>query len=290
MSLITFIINPNSGTGKSKRIPKLIHSYFTSQKHVYRIRYTEYAGHAKEIVNEEIAKGALTIVAVGGDGTINEIGSVLLHSQTALGIIPTGSGNGLARHLGIPMNPLKALNVIVERHTTTIDTGKLNGKPFFCTAGIGLDATVALGFSKLKGRGLFNYIIASIQAYKNFKPETVTDEEGNTYSGVLLTFCNANQYGNNAYIAPNANIRDGKFEFIEIAPVPFIQTPLFVTQLFRKKLHHNKHYTQHSFSSIKLKRTSKGAVHIDGDPLEDIDKIEVQCIPKSLVVTVPYKK
>ncbi len=286
MSTISFIINPTSGTGKVKEIPALIHAYFSKKGGQYTIRYTEYAGHAKHIVNEEIAHGSTIIVAVGGDGTVNEVGTALLHSQASLGIIPTGSGNGLARHLHIPLQPLQALHVITEGNPITIDTGDVNGRPFFCTAGIGLDASVSERFSTLKGRGLANYMKASLSEYKKYMPEEVTDENGNSYKGFLMSFCNANQYGNNAFISPTSNIQDGKLEFVSITPLPWFQMPSFVLYLFSKRLHQHTAYQAISFQRFELKRKKSGALHVDGDPVEHTDLLIVKCVPKSLKVIV----
>jgi len=286
MSTISFIINPTSGTGTVKKIPALIHDYFSKKGGRYNIRYTEYAGHAKHIVNEEIAHGATIIVAVGGDGTVNEVGSALLHSKASLGIIPTGSGNGLARHLHIPLKPLQALHVITEGSPITIDAGEVNGRPFFCTAGIGLDAVVSECFSRLKGRGLVNYMKASLSEYKKYKPEVVTDENGKKYNGFLMSFCNANQYGNNAFISPTSNIQDGKLEFVTIAPLQWFQLPSFVLYLFSKRLHQHVAYQASSFQGIELKRKKSDVLHIDGDPVEHTTSLKVRCIPKSLNVIV----
>jgi len=287
MSAVTFIINPTSGTGKSKSIPALIHSYFPTTGHTYRIRFTEYAGHAKMIVNEEIANGTRIIVAVGGDGTVNEVASCLLHSQAALGIVPTGSGNGLARHLNIPMNASKALQVIAEGQVTTIDSGEVNGQPFFCTAGVGFDATVAERFSKIKGRGFSNYIKACLNEYKSYRPTTFKDGDNKNYQGFLLTVCNANQYGNNAFICPGAQLNDGKMELVQVSPLPFSQLPLFLFQLLSKTLHKNRYYQQHTFSSLTLKRQTPGPLHIDGDPAPHVTELVFRSIPQSLNILVP---
>ncbi len=284
MSTISFIINPASGTGKVKKIPPLIHRYFQKQGGQYNIRYTEYAGHAKKIVNDEIANGSTIIVAVGGDGTVNEVGTALLHSKAALGIIPTGSGNGLARHLKIPMDALKALDLITEGNSMTMDSGEVNGKPFFCTAGIGLDAVVAERFAQIKGRGLFNYIKASLSAYQTHEVEEIQDEKGNVYTGFLLSICNANQYGNNAFISPQSNVQDGMLELISIAPLRWFQIPSFIIRLFSKSLDQHSCYQVTSFHTLTLKRKKSGALHFDGDTMAHTDLLYVRCIPKSLNV------
>jgi diacylglycerol kinase (ATP) len=287
MSGISFIVNPISGTGKAKRIPLLIEHIFKKQGINFTIRITEYAGHAKTIVAEELQKGVTKIVAVGGDGTVNEIASALLHTKGTLGIIPTGSGNGLARQLNIPMNAHKAIQNIISGKALTIDSGDANGHAFFCTAGIGFDAVVSERFSVLEGRGLLNYIKASLNEYGKFKSEKVRDEQHNIHEGFLLSICNANQYGNNAYICPTAEITDGLLNLVEVKEMPLPYLPIFVYQLFRKKLRQGRYYQTTPFKEITLTRNSPGPVHIDGDPIEKIETLVIRCVPKSLSVIVP---
>ena len=289
MSSISFIINPVSGTGKAKKIPAYIEAHFKQMGGSYNIRYTEYAGHAKLLVAEELERGSSLIVAVGGDGTVNEIGAALLNTNGTLGIIPTGSGNGLARHLNISMNPSKAIETTISGQAIRIDSGELNGRPFFCTAGMGFDAVVAKRFSTLKGRGLFNYIVASLKEYRTFNPENVSDQNQNEYHSFLLSFCNANQYGNNAYICPDANISDGQLNLIEIPLLPLHYIPVFISKLFNKNLRQGKYYRSIPFSKMSLHKKTKGALHIDGEPIEDSEKIEIRCLPQSLSIMVPSK-
>jgi diacylglycerol kinase (ATP) len=286
MPTISFIINPSSGTGKVKKIPALIHQYFKQHGGHYKIRYTEYAGHAKKIVNEEIAHGSTIIVAVGGDGTVNEVGAALLYSKASLGIIPTGSGNGLARHLGISMNAKKALSTIGHGHSISIDSGEVNGMPFFCTAGIGLDAVVAERFAHIKGRGFINYIKAALAEYQKHKPETVYDEEGNVYQGILMSICNASQYGNNAFISPRSTMQDGKLELIIMPTLKWFQIPTVIVRLFSKHIEQQPGYKSTSFRQLTLKRASAGPLHVDGDPVGHAKIIALRCVPQSLHVIV----
>jgi diacylglycerol kinase (ATP) len=286
MPTISFIINPSSGTGKVKKIPALIHQYFKEHGGQYKIRYTEYAGHAKKIVNEEIAYGSTIIVAVGGDGTVNEVGAALLHSKASLGIIPTGSGNGLARHLKISMNAQKALSTITQGHPIAIDSGEVNGMPFFCTMGIGLDAVVAERFAHIKGRGFINYIKAAFSEYQKYKPEEVYDERGNVYRGILLSICNASQYGNNAFISPCSTMQDGQLELVTIPTLKWVQLPAVVVRLFSNHMEQQPGYKTTSFRQLTLKRASAGPLHVDGDPVAHAKIIDVRCVPRSLNVIV----
>jgi diacylglycerol kinase (ATP) len=286
MPTISFIINPSSGTGKVKKIPGLIHQYFKQHGGQYKIRYTEYAGHAKKIVNEEIAYGSTIIVAVGGDGTVNEVGTALLHSSASLGIIPTGSGNGLARHLKLSMNARKALMTIANGHSTAIDSGEVNGLPFFCTAGIGLDAVVAERFAQLKGRGFMNYVKAALEEYKTYSPEEVYDEQGNIHSGLVLSVCNASQYGNNAFISPCSSIQDGTLELVRLPTPAWFQIPSVMVRLFTKQIEQHPDYKTIPFQRLTLKRVHRGPLHVDGDPVAHAQVIEIRCVPRSLNVIV----
>ena len=144
---IHFIINPISGTAKKHGLPKLFEQHINKDQFDWEIKYTQHAGHATDIAANAVKQGVDYVVAVGGDGTVNEIGSALVSASTKLGIIPLGSGNGLARHLGIPLNPKKALEQILTGNTVKIDACDVNGQPFFCTSGVGFDALVSHSFS-----------------------------------------------------------------------------------------------------------------------------------------------
>ena len=149
-------MNPISGTSDKKDIPYLIEELLDKEQFDYSIRETEYAGHAYEIAKESKEQGIDIVVAVGGDGTVNEIGRALVHSNTALGIIPTGSGNGLARHLLIPMKIKGAIQVLNDCEITDLDYGIINEHPFFCTCGVGFDAFISEKFAEAGKRGPIN--------------------------------------------------------------------------------------------------------------------------------------
>lgn len=225
---IIFIVNPISGTHSKETIPQLIEEKIDHSKYDYSIQRTQYAGHASQIAAEAARDGVDIVVAVGGDGTINEIGRALIHTRTAMGIIPCGSGNGLARHLNIPMIARKALDVINAGTVRTIDYGIIDGHPFFCTCGVGFDAFVSLKFSDSGKRGLLTYLENTLHESLTYQPETYEIENASgtaRYKAFLIACANASQYGNNAYIAPQASLTDGMMDITVLEPFTVLDVP-----------------------------------------------------------------
>ncbi|MBC7448415.1 MAG: diacylglycerol kinase family lipid kinase [Hymenobacteraceae bacterium] len=218
---IVFLFNPASGAQRRQPLDLrgLVKRVLPIGTEVH-IRQTRYAGHATELAAEAAVQGARVVVAVGGDGTVNEVAAGLLGTEAALGIVPRGSGNGLARHLRIPLDPAAALRHLVKGYRTTIDAGRINGRPFFCTAGVGFDGHISREFAKSEERGLLTYAKLLFSEFGRYKPTSGTlfyDEAAGLAPHELrelfvLTFANAAQYGNNAYIAPMADIRDGTLD------------------------------------------------------------------------------
>ena len=210
MKNIAFIINPISGAKEAqnakKKLPKLIMQTLDMEQWLPNIVYTEYAGHATELAYQYARMGFDAVIAVGGDGTVNEVARGLKDTKTALGIIPMGSGNGFARHLNIPMRPQKALEMINHSEPISVDYGLANGKVFVCTCGTGFDAVIADQFAASNKRGFMTYIRNTIAKAFTYKPQTyhiVGDGLDVTQEAFLITFANANQWGNDAKIAPS---------------------------------------------------------------------------------------
>ena len=218
---IVFIMNPISGTGSKKGIPEAIDRYIDKELFDYEIRTTEYAGHACHIATEAKEQGVDVAVAVGGDGTVNEVGRAIVESDTALGIIPCGSGNGLARHLMLPMNVKKCLQLINTCEIHRLDYGKINEHYFFCTCGMGFDAFVSQKFAQAGKRGPITYAENILREGLKYQPETyeIEDETGvHRYKAFLISCANASQYGNNAYIAPDASMKDFQMQRTKNTP------------------------------------------------------------------------
>ena len=214
---IVFIMNPISGTMNKAAIPSLIERYLNHDCFDYEIVQTAYAGHAVELATKAKDEGIDIVVAIGGDGTVNEVARAVVHSNTALGIIPCGSGNGLARHLMLPMNVAKAIQIINEGEIHLLDYGIINDHPFFCTCGMGFDAFISHKFAEAGKRGPITYVENVLKGGLQYKPETyeIRDEHGTTRLKAFLISCaNASQYGNNAYIAPQASMSDGLMDIV----------------------------------------------------------------------------
>jgi len=221
---------------------------------------------AISLTNAAIRDKATKIIAVGGDGTINEVASALVGSNIPLGIIPIGSGNGLARHLQIPLTPSKALAHALLNKTKRIDVGFINERPFFCTAGIGFDAQVAHQFAKNNKRGLINYIKATFITLYKFKP-IVIHFEGKQEILFSFTIANANQFGNNAYISPFSNIQDGNIEIVRILPLSFWNAAIVGIKLFLKKIKHSKKVKIDTITQYQVEYSVQQPMHMDGEAI-----------------------
>ena len=286
---ITFIINPISGTKSKSALPSLVGQYIDSTIYDCEIVKTEYAGHAAEIASQCAKDHRDICVAVGGDGTVNEVARSLVHSDTALGIIPCGSGNGLARHLCIPMDMKQALQVINAGNTDHFDYGVINDLPFFCTCGMGFDAFVSLKFAESGKRGLATYIENVLKEGLTYKPDTytITDDSGNhQYKAFLVACANASQYGNNAYIAPEASMQDGLLDVIIMEPFNILEAATLGFDLFAKTLKNNTHIQTFQARSLHIHRSEPGAVHFDGDPTKMGTDIDVRIEPLGLKAVV----
>ena len=274
---ITFIINPISGTQKKDYLPQLINEMIDHEQFDVELRTTEYAGHAAELARQFATEGTDVVVAVGGDGTVNEVARSLVHTETALGIIPCGSGNGLARHLCLPIDMRKALQVINNCRIEAFDYGVINDLPFFCTCGMGFDAFISLKFAEAGKRGPVTYIENVLKEGLRYRPEQyeIIDDNGSArYKAFLIACANASQYGNNAYIAPGATMKDGLMDVIIMEPFDALEAPQIAADLFMKTLGNNSKIKTFRTKSIHIKRSQPGAIHYDGDPImtgTDID-------------------
>ncbi len=288
---ITFIINPISGTHSKDEIPQMIADTLDPELFDYKIRMTEYAGHAAEMAREEVASGTDIVAAVGGDGTVNEVARSLTHTQTALAIIPCGSGNGLARHLCLPMDTRKAIAMINACKIEAFDYGVINDQPFFCTCGMGFDAFISLKFAEAGKRGPVTYAENVLKEGLKYKPETyeVSDDTGaSKYKAFLIACANASQYGNNAYIAPGATMKDGEMGVIIMEPFDVFDAPQIAADLFMKTLGNNSKIKTFRTKHLHIHRKEPGAIHFDGDPMMTDADIDVHIEHEGIrIVTNP---
>lgn len=286
---IAFIINPLSGTDSKKDIPNIIQEHLDLEQFEAEIVFTEHRLHGAELAQQFVNKDFYAVVAVGGDGTVNEVARSLVHTKTALGIIPIGSGNGLARHLDMPLNVKKAILQLNNSEPILIDYGIVNGQAFFCTCGTGFDAYVSTEFAKGKDRGIMTYIEKMITGYFNYKSQNYhligenIDVKGKAF---VLTFANAAQWGNNAYIAPQASVQDGKIDISILSNFPIIAIPSLALQLLTKTIDKDFFMTTLRTDEVTLYRDAPGPFHFDGEPYEEGKEINVKLVQDGLKVLV----
>ena len=290
---IVFIYNPISGITGKKMIVSQIESRLDRSLFSYKIRKTEYQGHATSLAREAVDEGADIVCAIGGDGTVNEVGRALINTNAALAIIPSGSGNGLARHLHIPLDPISAIELINECTIRKMDYGLINLHPFFCTCGVGFDAFISEKFAKSKVRGPIAYVENVLRNGLNYSPETydidmVSETEEHIVQKAFLIACgNASQYGNNFYITPQASVRDGLLDVTIIHPFTIIDVPQMAIHLMGGTLDDDSHISTFRCKSLSIYRQNPGAIHYDGDPAEAASEIEIAIVPKGLLCVCP---
>jgi diacylglycerol kinase (ATP) len=280
-----FIINPISGGKKKDGVPELIGKCFEGDS---TIIFTKGVAHASEVAAASIENYDM-IVAVGGDGTVNEIASALVGSEAILGIVPCGSGNGLSRFLGIPMDIKEAILNLNTGRVACIDSAKANGKPFFNMAGMGFDAHISQVFATGKKRGFITYIKSSFQEVMNYKPQTYQIEiDGKAYerTAFMLSFANSSQYGNNAHISPYASVQDGFIDVCVIKPFPLYRFIELGIRMFTKTTNHSKFVEIICGKHIFIKRDNPGPLHLDGEPETAGTEVEIDILPQSLKIVV----
>ena len=281
-----FIINPIAG-GNKKDTKQIIEAYL--QKHGFSavVETTKQKDHGKELTNEYLAKGYRHFVAVGGDGTINEVASQLINKEGSLSIIPLGSGNGLSRTLNIPMDMQKALDVVFSGKEKVIDVGMLNDLPFFCTSGVGFDAYCADKFANGKhNRGFWNYVKIIFSSYLNYKINTslFCKQERSFFS---ISFANATQFGNNAYIAPDAKMDDGELDCVIIEKHPKWYGLVLGFLLMTGKIRNSKYVDYFRGTTFTLEQKENFVIHIDGEYVPPFtNNIAIKTLPKALKLIV----
>lgn len=286
---VNVIINPVSGTKSKKNIPRQLTCFDTSGFDV-EIFFTQYQGHATEIAANAVRNKVDYVIAVGGDGTINEVAKALVNTDTVLGIIPSGSGNGLARDLSIPLNIKKAVGVLTENNVKQIDYGIANNNIFFCTCGVGFDALVSREVLNQPSRGKLMYAKSMLKVYYNFSPEKykITCAEGTFEDEAFLVTCaNASQYGNNGFIAPFADIQDGKMDIAILKPLSALRLTQTAIQLVSKNISNNSRLVEIITSEAVIERETCGIMHLDGNAIETDKDIHVKIIRQGLNVLVP---
>lgn len=286
---ILFIINPMSGVASKADIPGAIETFLDHDLYEHRIVETKYAGHAASLARDASVEGVDVVVAVGGDGTVNEVARGIVHTHTALGIIPCGSGNGLARHLLLPLNVRKCLDIINRCEVHELDYGIINEYPFFCTCGMGFDAFVSQKFAEAGKRGPITYAQKILEEGTKYKPETYeVDADGisTSYKAFLISCANASQYGNNAYIAPQASMSDGLLDVVIMEPFDILDAPQIAIDMFSKTLDMSSKIKSFRTRHLHIHRSHPGVIHYDGDPVMTGADIDVRIEAKGINIIV----
>lgn len=293
---LRLIVNPISGTRSGQAKHSLatqieqrlaLHGFETSTA------FTAGPGDATRLARQAVSAGFDGVIACGGDGTINETATAMIDAPVPMGIIPAGSGNGLARHMAIPMEPLEATDIIAARNVMDCDFGQVNDRPFFCTFGVGFDAAVSDRFAAASSRGKFTYLRCAVEEFAHYSGDHyIIDIDGERIErdAFLIACCNASQYGNNAYIAPTASITDGVLDLIIINRASKLRTLMLGFDMMAGLIADNNIIETFRVKSAHIMRSKPGPAHLDGEPVEMGLDINVDCRPQRLkLFTSPEK-
>ena len=287
---IRYIINPKSGTKGKEDIPAMINQLTNRDEVTCEICFTEAPKHATSLARDAAEKNFDIVVSVGGDGSANETAKGLIGSNTSLGIIPNGSGNGMARHLKIPLKHEEAIAVINNGYHETIDTLTINNEFCIGTIGIGFDAHIAHLFGKSEVRGYATYVKLVLTEFYKYKARTIrmhVDGKEFIKECFLLTFANSSQFGNNAVIAPFADVKDGILDVSMMKKFPAIFAPHLIYRLMNNIIHQSRFFDRTSGKEVHV--LNKGTIqgHIDGEPVTFTGDLHIKVVPASLEVVMP---
>lgn len=288
-----FIFNPHSG--RNLRRPGLagsIRDFIASRSLDAEVAVTEGPGHATELARTAVLAGHAVVVAVGGDGTMNEVAQGVLHSPAALALVPCGSGNGLALHLGLPRSPLGALELATGTggRVVAVDTGTANGLPFFNAMGLGLDAEVSRRFNRLSRRGLPAYVRAAAATLRERNGERcriTAGAQSETLDVLLITVANSDQYGNHARIAPGARVDDGRLDLVAVKAAGLLRAAALVPRLFLGNVDRSPQVRRLRGPRFVIERAAPGLIHTDGETHRTSARVEVAVRPGSLRMVIP---
>lgn len=287
---ILFIVNPISGGRDKKKIPGLIEEFLNKDIFDYRISYTEKVEHGYMLAKAAVKDQYEIIVAVGGDGTVNEVAKAIINSKIILGIIPYGSGNGLARSLKIPLDIIGAIKCLNNLTVDTIDSASLNTHFFFNVAGSGFDAHISQSFASNKIRGFVGYVRTTFKELRNYVPQLYKiniDGKIIEKRAFIVSIANSSQYGNNAHIAPRADVKDGWLDVVVVKPIKWYKIPILASRMFTKTAESSKYVEIYKAKKIFIEREYEAAIHLDGEPRLEMKDLSIEIIPLSINVIIP---
>ncbi|MES2800120.1 MAG: diacylglycerol kinase family protein [Bacteroidota bacterium] len=289
---IFFIINPISGVGRKKSLPRIIENKLDHTQYEYEIAYTEYKKHAGILAKQASEQGFDIVCAVGGDGSVHEVGTALIGTATKLAIIPTGSGNGLARHLGIPKRKSKAIQFINKQESVQMDTVLVNDESFLGVAGWGFDAHIAKRFEEHRKRGLITYARLVVREFFKYNPLNITIDMNGEVKQMPLMLCtiaNSSQFGNGFCVSPKSSITDGILEMVLMKPFKIWNAPRVVMRSFRKKSDRLKNAEIIQFQSATIEIPGHLG-HFDGESVCVSSFLKIEVNPHSLNILVGKNK
>ncbi len=287
MKKILFIVNPLSGTDRIKTLTKDIEQHLNLNIFSYKIIYTQYAKHATKLATEAAENKFDIVVAVGGDGSVNDVIHGIYGTDVIMGIIPKGSGNGLARSLKIPLKESKAIQLINKLNVQEIDIGQANENLFASNAGVGFDTLVTSDFKNNTRRGLLSYlqiIIKNIWTYQTKKWNYKIDGKPQQSNSFMLTIANAAQLGYGFQIAPQADLTDGYFNLVNIKKIPVLWTPLLALKAFTGKINKSRFVSTQKIKEISIQHPDLNLLQVDGESLVCQQKVHIKMMPKKLKI------
>jgi YegS/Rv2252/BmrU family lipid kinase len=286
-----FIFNPHSASNSGNPHLRDRAAAFIRERGLdATVVATERARHATELAKQAVDEGCELVVAIGGDGTMNEVASALVGTPAVFGLIPCGSGNGLGRHLGIHQAGPGVFRTLVEGQPLAIDTGFINDFPFFCAAGMGFEALIASRFALLTSRGFTGYLRSSATAWWGYEPERYVihqNDQARTVEAFTLAVANSSQYGNNAYLAPDASVHDGLLDLTAVPRVNLFNAGPLIWRLFNGSIKRGSAVTHLQGDRFVIERENAGWIHTDGEPRETTARLEISIRPRSLRIMVP---
>ncbi|MFO1447753.1 MAG: diacylglycerol kinase family protein [Opitutaceae bacterium] len=287
-----FIFNPRSGhNAKNPFLLDRARTFVREQAWDASVVLTERPRHATELARAAVNDGCTLVVAIGGDGTLNEVAAGLVGTPATLGLIPCGSGNGLGRHLGIPNPGRGAFRTLLDGRPRLIDTGTVNGLPFFNAMGLGFDADISAKFNQLSRRGLASYVVTACRLFFTYRPQQCTIRQGTSEvlhtDAFLVAVANSDQYGNDCYIAPGAAIDDGQLDLTVIQQVGLVSALPLAVRLFAGRIGGSKRVRRLRGDRFVIERSGPGLVHTDGEIHHTEAVLDVRVVPRSLRVLVP---
>ena len=289
---LLFIINRHSGRHYRQSLEREIMARSKQCGLQATLEFTGHPGHATELAARAAAANCPLVFAVGGDGTVNEVATGLVRTETTMGIVPRGSGNGLARHLQIPMNPIRALDQLQAYRQVAMDAMRINGQYSFNVSGIGFDGYIARLFGQNGKRGLSGYaslVLREFPRFREFTIEAQLDGRAMHACAFILAFANSSQFGNGANIAPAASVCDGRMDICLISKPSYVQTPGFLRRLFMKQLDRSSLVKISRAREFKVIFEQPMAYHLDGEPFEPSRHFSVKLEPACLKILVPAR-